>query len=698
MRSFPLIPLFFVTALLPASRASESVIRTAADLTRIAIHDQTPGATFEFTCRVLTDTTSNIWDFCVEDASGATILRQMRKAPETEVHAGDRIRAHGKILPSPYGHVCAQCSFIERLSHDSPEPVTEASGADFALGKFDCRPIRITGTVVDAFVDDIDRLYTHLILDCDGVVVYAPCMDIGSADKILGATVSVRGTVHPRTSGARRHIGRTLMIPDENALTVLRPAGKDPFKTPVLKTVELTSPAEAQALGRRRVSGTVLARWQQRNILLRTSDGPLVTCDIACQPVPDIGQSIDVTGIVDTDLFHLVLCCATWRPSADQGMPAPRQEAITPTSLIGKDTGIEIPDPSLLGHVVQLRGIVRNLPTPDNENGIVLIENDGHLVPVDASCNMTALNGLSVGCLASVTGVCVFDTDLWRQNAVFPRVRGYRIVTRVPQDISILRRPPWWTTGRLIAAIGILLVLLSGILAWNVILRRLVESRGREIARGKVSQAESAAKVQERTRLAVELHDSVAQNLTGVSLEIRAARRAQKEDPARMDKHLNLATRSLDSCREELRNCLWDLRNLALDETTVDEALRRTLQQHVGDRKLLLRFNVPREKFSDNTIHTILRIVRELVINAIRHGQADEIKVAGSVDGDRLLFSVRDNGHGFNPETVPGMREGHFGLQGIRDRIGIFDGKMTIDSAPGQGARITVTMVLPKES
>ena len=681
---------------LSIAHAETLAIRTATDLTRIAIHEQKSGDDFILTCTVLTDTASNIWDFCVEDASGATILRQMRKAPDMDVRAGDVIRAKGKVLASPYGHVCAQCSEIQRLSHGNPPPIPTATGSDFNAGKYDCRPVQLAGTVVDAFLDDIDRLYTHLILNCDGKIIYAPCANFGATDRILGATVRVTGTVHPRTSGARRHIGRTLMIPDRNALSVICYSDDDLFKVPVLKTVEPSAPTEVQALGRRQASGTVMARWQQRNILIRTFDGPLVKCDIASQQIiPRVGQAIDVTGIVDTDLFQLTLCRATWRPSAAARSPAGEADAVATSSLIGEGTGIEIPDPALLGHSVRIRGIVRNLPTSDTETGILFIESDRHLIPIDISCNREASDGLSVGCLIEVTGICVFDTELWRQNAVFPRVRGYRIVTRTPQDVSVVRQPPWWTSGRLFAAIGLLLVLMAGVLAWNLTLRRLVESRGREIAAGRIAQAATAAKVQERTRLAVELHDSVAQNLTGVSLEIRAARRARDENSDLQDHHLNMAARTLDSCRDELRNCLWDLRNLALDETTVDEALRKTLLQHVGDKKLLLRFNVPRKKFSDDTIHTVLRIVRELVINAVQHGHADEIKVAGSIDGDKLLFSVRDNGRGFDPRTVPGIRDGHFGLQGIRDRIDTFNGDLSVDSAPGKGAKVVVTMQLP---
>ena len=73
--------------------------------------------------------------------------------------------------------------------------------------------------------------------------------------------------------------------------------------------------------------------------------------------------------------------------------------------------------------------------------------------------------------------------------------------------------------------------------------------------------------------------------------------------------------------------------------------------------------------------------------------------IAGSLDGGRLNFSVRDNGTGFDPTLAPGMEQGHFGIEGIRDRIALLNGTLTIDSARGSGTMATVSLDLadPKE-
>jgi signal transduction histidine kinase len=236
-------------------------------------------------------------------------------------------------------------------------------------------------------------------------------------------------------------------------------------------------------------------------------------------------------------------------------------------------------------------------------------------------------------------------------------------------------------------------------LLWNVLLRRLAEKRGRELMKAKLSQVESQLKVRERTRIAVELHDTIAQNLTGVSLEIDSAEQLATKDPQEMMKHLGMAARTLQSCRNELRNCLWDLRSRALEESCLNETIRRAIAPLISNIDLSIRFNVERRHLTDDTAHVLMRIIRELVLNAVRHGGASSVKIAGSLEnGDTLRFSVSDNGCGFDPESRPGVMQGHFGLQGVRERVNQFDGKMNIESTPGKGSRVSILLKLSNQS
>ena len=122
----------------------------------------------------------------------------------------------------------------------------------------------------------------------------------------------------------------------------------------------------------------------------------------------------------------------------------------------------------------------------------------------------------------------------------------------------------------------------------------------------------------------------------------------------------------------------------------MNESIRRMLLPSVKGVSLKIRFSVPRTAFSDNTAHTVMRIIRELVVNGIRHGHATEIAIAGALDRGTLCFSVRDNGSGFDPATAPDVTCGHFGLEGVRERIRSLGGTFEIASSPGTGAKATV--------
>ena len=105
---------------------------------------------------------------------------------------------------------------------------------------------------------------------------------------------------------------------------------------------------------------------------------------------------------------------------------------------------------------------------------------------------------------------------------------------------------------------------------------------------------------------------------------------------------------------------------------------------------------MPRETFSDNTAHAVLKIIRELTTNALRHGKATSLKIAGTIDDGNILFSVKDNGCGFDPDLAPSISQGHFGLQGIAERLERLNGEMKIESSPGKGAKVIVTLPIPR--
>lgn len=563
------------------------------------------------------------------------------------------------------------------------------------------RPIRVVGHVQGVYRDTADEQYNFLVVACGETRLYGGVWSTNRLDalralqRFVGCEIEVPCICRKRFGRhQRKALGQELDDIDPRTIRILKPPGQSVFDAPELQRDNLSIETLASA-GPRRILGRVVARWQDDSMLIRTGAGDAIVVTLCLPELPDLHETVEVVGIPETDLYGFSLSQARWRKTRTG---TPSVHASRATTLTLKDFLYHHNRYSISsahhGTVIRLRGIVKERSHTDNGSARLRLGDGDLSLSVDCTALPKAFERLEEGSRIQVTGVFVLLCDAWRPDAPFPKTREMLLVPRTEGDIVVLSRPPWWTPVRFWTFIGLLGGLLIAILLWNRSLRRLANRRLRELARRQTQAIRAKLKIQERTRLAADLHDAISQNLTGVSLELRTLDTFAKDLPADAAVHLSAARQALGSCRRELRNVLWDLRNDALDRHSFEEALQLSLEPHRGTAHLAVRFPVSRQLLNDHLAHTVIQIVRELVSNAVRHGEASDIRVAGVIDSGRLLFSVSDDGIGFDPSACPGVREGHFGLTGVNERIENEHGQITVNSSPGRGTRVSVTLPL----
>ena len=676
--------------------ASPPVIRSAAELCNAAYVLEEYGREFDLIGTVIFPCNALNCTYAIQDDTGSVTIREGSRFPADQMRVGDVVHIQGHTGTDGRPGNVAISHKLEVIAHgDAPRPI-ETTAERILRGEHLCQLVLLTGKVEDVFTDEIDPNFIYFAVRSNEHIVYATMKTNGSkpTPNALGASVSITALCDPYNAGLRQLTGRSVLTMRPEGLRILHPDTTDPFSVPLLTQDKHLDPAQVGKMGNRRASGRVIALRGNGTTLLRTADGQAITVTFLGTNPPPVGASVEVSGIPITDLFRLNLSRATWRQHAGPVAPEPEAKDITANDLKRELNGQVVFNAALFGKPVRLKGTVRRILRTEREARLAL--DCGESSPlIDIEGPPQLFNELDIDCTIAVAGTVFLEIPNWYPGVPFPRISGISLLVNRDADILVLAKTPWWTPRRFLTLIGILAIGLGCILVWNIALHRYAERRGKELAQEQVAHVLSDFKVEERTHLAVELHDSLSQTLTGVSFEVETASELAEVGTPELKRHLNIAARILDSCRLELRNCLWDLRSRALEAKSMDEAIRTILNGIHSSTKLSIRFNVPRERFTDSTSHALLRIIRELSSNAVRHGHASAIQIAGCIDGEYLLFSVNDNGCGFNPKMRPGIRNGHFGLDGINERIERMGGTMDISSSLGSGTKVTIKIRLP---
>jgi ligand-binding sensor domain-containing protein/signal transduction histidine kinase len=226
------------------------------------------------------------------------------------------------------------------------------------------------------------------------------------------------------------------------------------------------------------------------------------------------------------------------------------------------------------------------------------------------------------------------------------------------------------------------LFLLIGII-WVIYLWRLRQMKTR-----------FRAILDERFRIARELHDTLAQGLAGVAMQLNVATTKFHRAPAASLNHLQLARQMVQHSQEEIRHCIFDLRssdledgNLVLNLLSLAERIKSTEQLNVNLEVLGTPYSLP--KIVENNI---LRIAQEALINSKKHSKAIQVDVILTFHPRNIELIIKDDGTGFNAQHVPDQAEGHFGIIGMRERAERIGGTIKIESRECSGTSVILSV------
>lgn len=196
---------------------------------------------------------------------------------------------------------------------------------------------------------------------------------------------------------------------------------------------------------------------------------------------------------------------------------------------------------------------------------------------------------------------------------------------------------------------------------------------------------------QERKLLAVELHDEFAQQLTGALMTLESAARLFPQSPESANMQFDAALRLLRGSIDQSRKLVCSLSPPALDQFGIVSAIEHWIskEQTPDGPKIEFVLKGRPRRVAPPLESAIFRIVQETLSNALRHSQSERVYLELGCDAESIWIMVQDWGVGFESSRV---KEGHFGLKGVRERARLFGGHAVVRTAPGEGASIHVRL------
>jgi signal transduction histidine kinase len=603
----------------------------------------------------------------VQDDTGGAYLNN---PPPGHYERGMRLRVTGRTYPGLYvpGVRPDRVEVIGTAPLPAPTRVT---AADLASGRWHYQYVELSG-VVQAVAPAPDGTVARVASGDDEIEVRIGERPTGAP--LVGAAVTVRGLAAGAINDRRQLVRPYLKAQTFADLRIDSPPDADPFEVPLVPVSHLMrySPNGGQR-PRVRVRGVVTFHRPGEALVVRDGEDAMYARAENGEPL-EPGDAVEVVGFPRMGAYRAELAHAVYRKVGTE--PAPDAVPATPEELL---TGAREAD------LVSLDGeLVEGYPTPD---GDVLALRSGKKRFL-ARCPAGTAAGLQPGSVLSVTGIC--RVAEFKEGGYRLTPLSFEVWPRSAADVRVVSRPSGWTRGRLLGILGVVAGVAAGAVAWAWSLRRQVRRQTAVIA----EQSRREAVLDERQRIAREVHDTLEQELVGLSLRLEAAAVTVPAE-GKLASALDTAKRLVGRIHGEIRGLVHDLR----DESpgTLPDAIAAFVATLHGTSATTISVTVAGNEWPVPAVlaHNLMRVAQEAVTNALKHAAATAVRVEVRYAADSLVVSVTDDGTGFDAARPP--PGGHFGLVGMRERVRKLGGDLRVASSPGGGTAVEVRVPRPTQ-
>ena len=304
--------------------------------------------------------------------------------------------------------------------------------------------------------------------------------------------------------------------------------------------------------------------------------------------------------------------------------------------------------------------------------------------------------GLVIGLYTTLAGETIGILEDWQRSLA--AIIGYLALMGLTYGLIFgWDSTPDWLGMALIAMLFVLVYVLLFIRQLNA--RAQTQQLLAELQEAHAQLAEYAGQVEtltletERQRMARELHDTLAQGLAGLVLQLEALEASLERD--KTEQAIQIAAQAKERARMTLADARRAIDDLRAADTETAEAVSREVDRFQKATGIPCTLDMPPElNVSERDGEHLLRCVAEGLANVTRHARAKQAWVTIEEENGRYLIEIRDNGQGFDANGA--IPAGHYGLLGLRERARLAGGQLAVESEPGKGT--TLSMSLPAQA